>query len=172
MLSVSLMLVSLWVVEPWRSLLINLSAGFIGSMITVFYVEKIIRRNEEHEWRKVMVHVGRQVNILANGTTSTVRLALGLDLEMPSSLDEQVAVSSDPRRMRQVMLALIENGLLPNLSGLTEMDQNAWKTFANNMLGSIRDAERILSLFSKNLDPTIMGLILDNHERARGLLLQ
>ena len=40
------------------------------------------------------------------------------------------------------------------------------------MIANIRDAERILSLFSKNLDPTIIGLILDIHEKARGLLSQ
>jgi hypothetical protein len=70
------------------------------------------------------------------------------------------------------MIALIEDRLLPKISQLTEMNQGDWRTFANNMQRSVNDAERILSLFSKNLDPTIMGLILDIHEEARALLLQ
>ncbi len=155
--------------EPWRSLLVNLAAGLLGSIITVFYVEKIIRRNDQYEWTKVLSHVGRQVNILANGTTSSVRLAL--HLRMPSS-SEDIEVASDPRRVRAMMIALIEDRLLPEISQLTEMNQGDWRTFANNMQGSVSDAERILSLFSKSLDPTIMGLILDIHEKARALLSQ
>ena len=70
------------------------------------------------------------------------------------------------------MIALIEDRLLPKISLLAEMNQSEWRTFAMNMQGSVSDAERILSLFSKSLDPTIMGLILDIHENARALLLQ
>ena len=134
-------------------------------MITIFCVEKIIRRNEQYEWTKVMSHIGRQVNILANGTTSSVRLALRLKMPPPS-----LEVMSDPRRMRIMMIELIEFQILPAISRLSQMSQDDWRSFSNNMISSVRDAERILSLFSKNLDPTIMGLILDIHEKARALL--
>lgn len=164
-----LILGSLCATEPWRSLLVNLAAGLIGSMVTVFYVEKIIRRNEQHEWMKVMGHIGRQVNILANGTTSSIRLALGLPLPT-SSLDLEVL--NHPRRMRARMLALIERQLLPNINRLAEMNQKGWHTFANNMVNSVKDAERILSLFSRNLEPAIMGRVLDIHEKATALVLQ
>jgi hypothetical protein len=50
------------------------------------------------------------------------------------------------------------------------MDQEDWRRFAKNMLGCLKDVERIFSLFSRNLDPTIMGLILDIHEEARALM--
>jgi len=162
-----LMLASFFVPEPWRSLLVNLAAGLVGSMITVFYIEKIIRRNQQYEWTKVMGHIGRQVNILANGTTSSVRQALGLGMPL-SSLELEVV--SNPRRMRTMMIEIIEDQLLPQVVGLSQMNQKDWRIFSNNMIGSVKDAERILALFSKNLDPTIMGLILDIHERARVLL--
>jgi len=165
----ALMLASFCVGEPWRSLSVNLAAGLVGSIITVLYVEKIIRRHEQYEWTKVMGHIGRQVNVLANGTTSSVRLALGLN--MPLSPRDVDAID-DPRRLRTMMIELIEGRLLAGISGLSQMNQDAWRTFSNNMIGSVRDAERILSLFSKNLSPTIMGLILDIHEKARALLSQ
>src|SRR5690349_18430866 len=71
--------ISFSVKEPLRSLFINLAAGLLGSMVTVFYVETVIRRNEKNKWAKVYKHVGRQVNFLANATTSSVRGALGLE---------------------------------------------------------------------------------------------
>ncbi len=167
--STVLILVSFRASEPWRSLLINLAAGLLGSMITVLYVEKVIQRNEREEWTKVLGHVGKQVNILANGTTTSLRLALGLRMPRPSADD--VEVVRDPHRMREMMINLIENQLLPQISQLAEMNQKDWKTFATNMQSSVADTERILSLFSRNLDPTTMGLILDIHEGARTLLL-
>jgi hypothetical protein len=50
------------------------------------------------------------------------------------------------------------------------MDQKAWKTFAMNMQASVGDAERLMTMFSRNLDPGIMELVLDIHEEARGVL--
>jgi len=133
--AVVLMATSYCVPEPWRSLFVNLAAGLAGSVITVFYIEKIIRRNEQHEWTKVKEHVGRQVNILANATTSSVRLALGLDVPMPPNVAEVLA---DPRKFRPLMLELIERQLLPGISGLSQMKQDDWRIFANNMIGCVR----------------------------------
>src|SRR5713101_3208002 len=150
--SLALFLVSFWVNEPWRSLLINLTAGLLGSVITVFFVEKVIRWNEKEKWTKVLGHVGQQANILANGTSSSVRLAL--DLPLPRS-DNEFEVAHNPHLMREMMIKLIDNELLSKISELAEMDQKAWKTFAMNMQGSVADTERIMTLFSRNLDPVI-----------------
>ena len=158
-----LMAAGFCVPEPWRSLFVNLAAGLVGSVITVFYVEKIIRRNEQHEWMKVMGHVGRQVNILANATTSSVRAALKLKMPASSCAPE---VASDPRRLRTMMLDLIECDLLPQISGLGRMNQDDWRIFANNMIGSVKDAERLLSLFSRSIDPVIVGL--DSRHSRKG----
>src|SRR5437868_4887472 len=112
----ALMAAGFFVPEPWRSLFINLAAGLVGSMITVFYIEKIIRRSEQYEWTKVMGQIGRQVNILANATTSSVRLALGLKIS-PSAGESEVI--GDPKQMRKqmrtMMLEMIEHQLLPSI---------------------------------------------------------
>ncbi len=65
--------------EPWRSLLVNISAGLLGSIITVLYVDQILRRRERAEWANVSRHVGERVSRLAIATASSVRLALRLE---------------------------------------------------------------------------------------------
>ncbi len=80
-----LMVTSFGVSEPWRSLFVNLAAGLLGSVITVFYIDKILRRNEQYKWTKVRGHVGKQVNILANATSSSLRQALGIKLRISPS---------------------------------------------------------------------------------------
>lgn len=37
---------SVLVHEPWSGLLVNLAASFVGSIITVFYIDVVMRRHE------------------------------------------------------------------------------------------------------------------------------
>jgi len=39
--------------EPWRSLLVNLAAAFVGSVVTVFFVDAVLRRQRQVEWEAV-----------------------------------------------------------------------------------------------------------------------
>ncbi len=153
--------------EPWRGLLVNLSATFLGSVITVFYVDEVLRRNEEHRWKTVMGHVGRQVNILANQCVSSFRSALGLPL--PPFWDDPDLANSPPR-MREAICHVAEIQVLPSLNEMQDMDQDDWRNLANNMRGVIANCERVLALFGRNLDPLIMTLVLDLHEKATSVL--
>jgi hypothetical protein len=153
--------------DPWRSLLVNLAATFLGSIVTVFFIDKILRRNEEQRWERVKGQVGRQVTILANSFTSSVRTAL--KIRPPDSwMDPNL--SNDPARMREAMIELIEHDVLPAISGLQRMDQAAWRSFAANLSGGMLHCDRLISLFGSNLDPQITGLILDLHQRAGAVL--
>lgn len=161
-----LMFVSGCLPDRWSRLSVSLAAGMIGSLVTVFYVQRILRSDEQIQWEKVRGHVGKQVNILANGTISAFRLAL--DGDLPASL-ENTEVATNPRKLRRAMLDYIETVLLPGVSGLRNMDQEHWRIFAMNMAGSVHAAERLISLFSRHLDATVVGLILDTYEEARAL---
>jgi hypothetical protein len=153
--------------EPWRSLLVNLAATFLGSVITVFYVDEVLRCNEEHRWKTVMGHVGRQVNILANQCVSSFRSTLGLPL--PPFFDDPDLANSPPR-MREAIRQIAEVQVLPRLNEMRDMDQDDWRNLANNMRGVIAICERLLALFGRNLDPVIMTLVLDVHEKAISVL--
>jgi len=165
--AVASMLLSLFLCDPWRSLLINLAATFLGSIVTVFFVERIIRRSEEQRWARFRGHVGKQVTILANATASIVRNALALP--PPDTLN--VDLANDPARMRQLMINLIEGELLPASSRIEQMDQDDWRIFARNLLGAIRNCELLLSLFGPKLDAEITALVLDLYEKAREVLV-
>jgi peptidoglycan/LPS O-acetylase OafA/YrhL len=93
------MLVSLCVPDPWRSLLVNLAATFLGSIVTVFFVETILRRGEEQRWKKFQGHVGKQVSTLANGTASSVRNALAIP---PPDIRNEEGMVPNQVEMRQI----------------------------------------------------------------------
>jgi hypothetical protein len=162
------MLVSLCVSDPWRSLLVNLAATFLGSIVTVFFVETILRRNEEQRWKKFQGHVGKQVSILANGAASSVRNALAIP---PPDIRNEEGIMPNPAEMRQMMIAMIEEDLLPATARLEQMDQEDWRIFARNLYGAMRNCELLLSLFGSKLDAEVAALVLDLHEKAREVMI-
>jgi hypothetical protein len=161
------MLVSLCVPDPWRSLLVNMAATFLGSVVTVFFVEAILRRGEEQRWKKFRGHVSKQVSILANGTASSIRNALAIP---PPGFRNDVGGAPGPRELRLAMLSMIEEDLVPATGRLMLMDQDDWRIFANNLIGTMRSCELLLTLFGPKLDVEIAVLILDMYERARAVL--
>ena len=162
------MCAALYSLEPWRSLLVNISAGLLGSLVTVFFVDQMLRRREQSEWAKVSGHVQSQVTRLAIATASSVRLALRIPPPVFADVDRLV----DPKYIRQMMLIEIEGTITPQLGRLPKMTQKEWSIFAQNLAGSIRDAERLLTLFAKHLDSTVAASVLDIEEKARSVLGQ
>jgi hypothetical protein len=161
------MLISVFICDPWRSLLVNLTATFLGSIATVFFIDRILRRREEQRWERVKTHVGKQVSILVYGVASSVRTALGIE---PADAFDDPGVVENQTRLREVMTDFIERGLLPSTKGLSRTNQDGWRTFAANLRNAIFNCDRLISLFGINLDPRITGMILDLQEQARAVL--
>jgi hypothetical protein len=153
--------------EPWRSLLVNISAGLLGSLVTVLYVDQMLRRREQSEWAKVSSHVQSRVTRLAIATVSSVRLALRMP---PPSPD--VDRVDDSTYIRMMMLAEVKNNITPRLNQLPNMNQKDWSIFAKNLAGTILETERLLTLFARHLDSTVVASVLDIEERARSILGQ
>ncbi len=162
------MLVSLGVPDPWRSLLVNMAATFLGSIVTVFFVEAILRRGEEQRWKRFRGHVGKQATILAIGTASSVRNALAIP---PPDIQNDEGVVPNPAQMRQMMISMIEEDLLLASNRMKQMDQDDWRIFARNLLGAMRNCELLLTLFGPKLDAEIAVLVLDLYEKAREVLI-
>jgi len=161
-------LISLYVRDPWRSLLVNLTATFLGSIMTVFFVEKILRRGEEQRWSKFQGHVGKQVTTVAIGTASSVRNALAIP---PPEISNGKAKVPTLTQMRETVIAMIEEDLLPSTARMMEMDQDDWRIFANNLRGAMRSCELLFSLFGPKLDADIAALVLDLYEKTREMLI-
>lgn len=157
------MLVSLCVPDPWRSLLVNLAATFLGSILTVFFVERVLRREEEQRWQKFQRHVGKQVTVLAIGAASSVRIALSIPPPDPRNDREAPTLA----QIGQMTITMIEDDLLHSIERLWQMDQDDWRIFAANLAGAMRNCELLLSLFGTKLDAEIAVLVLDLHEKAR-----
>jgi len=153
--------------DPWRSLFVNLAATFLGSIVTVFFVEAILRRGEERRWKRFRGHVDKQMTILANATASSVRNALAIP---PPDIRNDEGDVPNAGQMRMMMISMIEEDLLPASNRMLQMDQDDWRIFARNLLGTMRQCELVLTIFGPKLDAEIAGLVLDLYEKARVVL--
>ena len=78
-LTIAAMLASVYVREPWSGLLVNLAASFVGAIITVGYIDVVVRRHERKQWVAVKARVEKHVERIANVCVHSIRGALGLE---------------------------------------------------------------------------------------------
>ena len=161
------MSVSFCVSDPWKSLLVNLAATFLGSIVTVFFVDTILRRDEEQRWERFQGHAGKQISILAIGTASSVRNALAIP---PPDVREEDGGVPNAAERRQILIAMIEDDLLRAIGRMEQMDQEDWRIFATNLQGAMRNCELTLTLFGPKVDAEVAALVLDLYEKAREVL--
>jgi hypothetical protein len=157
--------VSTRVAEPWKGLSVNVAAAFLGSIVTVFYVDKVLNRHQERVWASVRSKVLARLETVANVTVSSVRTAF--EVEPPNLMHDPTNLAL----MREEILRLAERRLVPARSHIHGMDQQAWKTLVLNLQGSAQEVDRLLTLFWRNLDADQTALLLQVQEDAQQLLV-
>jgi hypothetical protein len=157
--------VSLRVPDPWKGLAVNMAAAFLGSIVTVFYVDVVLSRHKAALWARVRSKVYMRLERLANASISSVRVGFGLE---PPALPRSNHV--DLALMREEMLRLAEQILMPALPGVAEMDQRDWRTLALNLQGTVSEVNSLLTLFSRTLDVEYTAVLLELQEVASLIL--
>lgn len=131
--------------EPWSGLFVNLGASFVGSIITVFYIDAVMRRHERVQWIAVKAKAEKSVERVANVCVTGCRTALGVG---PEAVDFQRNVAFNSREFRSRMAEFAENMLTPMLTGVRDLDEKAWRTLAHNLqaASACADTARLDSL--------------------------
>jgi hypothetical protein len=96
-------------------------------------------------WGKVRSKVLMRLKRIANAGIASVRSAFGLRAA-------DVFFSDDLPQMRREMIGLADQVLVPARARVERMDQNDWRILALKLKGTVQEVDRILSLFSRNLD--------------------
>lgn len=154
---------SVYLCEPWAGLLINLAAGFVGTMMTVLYVDVILKRHEAAQWSSVEQRVNMRVEGLANVCISSVRSSLGVGAEI---LDDVIGFAADTKRRRATMTRIAEGLLTENVGNIRNLNKQGWALLSTHLQGAVSLADRLLSTFGPRLDPALTDGILNLQEVA------
>ena len=140
-------------------LFVNLATEIAGIVITVAYVDWIVRRQDAERWRGMDARVTDRVNVFVNALVSGLREALGFG---PEILNESETMTGDPERIHREVLRVAEHVLVPAAPArLAGLDEAGWKRLATHLQSVWTEADRILDRFGHRLAPGQVELLLD-----------
>jgi hypothetical protein len=148
---------------PLDGFFINLSTEIIGIILTVVYVDLIIRRHEKMKWKNVNQRVSEQLIIMVNSVLSSIRDACKYSIEDVAGHDALYKLSR--MNINNMTLELIkgtEKVIEPNLQNkIKNFDQTTWNTLTTN-IGNIHNAcINYVSMFANIMNPRQYELVLD-----------
>ena len=145
----------------WDSdgLLINLTTEVLGIVVTVAYVDWIIRRHESNRWQGTNTRIAGRLKVYVNAVISGIRTGLGFG---PDVMDQAEIMSGDTERAHLEVLRVAEHVIAPaSRAQLAGLDEEGWRRLANHLQSMWAEAERLLDKFPQRLEPRQVELLLD-----------
>jgi hypothetical protein len=131
-------------------LLVNLSATFLGILVTVAYVDWIIRRHEERSWAESKARIDDRLLRFVNASTSGIRVSLGF----PLSVLGPAALSGDPDMAHEELMRVSREVLEPRtLDRITLLSSAGWAALDKQLSMAWLEADGLLTAFQGKLDP-------------------
>jgi hypothetical protein len=144
---------------PADGFFLNLAAGFIGSLVTVGYIDWILRRHEEERWRDADSRISQRLRTLANATVTGVRTSFGYASDI---FDRRAMASGDPDIMSVEVMRVATHVLAPQAEGrIASMNQAQWKLFVTHLQQSSIACGVMLDRFGHRLQPKTLATLLD-----------
>lgn len=158
-------------------LLVNLATEVLGIILTVYFVDRIIRNYENEKWRGVEIKLKKYIQVLVNAIISSIRLAFGFSLEDICNREVYIQVFNNPNENMHLMdseLVRISKEILePTVFVHVEnMNKKSWDLLNTNLKNANDSVEKIISLFGAKLTPEQFEILLDVQEIIDSFFMQ
>lgn len=164
-----LLVVALHVLLNWSGFFLNLSTEIVGIIITVAYVDYIVRRHESVKLAPADERIRRRIQQVATAALSRIRSGLGYGTEV---LDMSVLETGDSKLFRAEVIRLGHEVLEPSAYLRTgSLDRKGWATLARHMQDAWQDADKMLQVFGPRLEPKVFALLVDVQDAIFDVLM-
>ena len=158
-------------------LLINLATEVLGIILTVYFVDRIIRNYESEKWRGVELKIKKYIQVLVNAIISSFRLAFGFSLEDTCNREVYIRVLNNPNEnihlMDSELVRISKEILEPSVFvHVANMNKKSWDLLNANLKNASNSVERIISLFGAKLTPEQIEILLDVQEIIDNFIMQ
>jgi hypothetical protein len=144
---------------PADGFFLNLAAGFVGSLVTIGYIDWVLRSHEIDRWKDADLRINRRLTKLSNSTITGIRISFGFGTEM---FDQVALESGDPELMRKEVLRVATYVLLPvTAAKVKSLDEIKWKTLVRHLDQASVQCGLVLDRFGHRLDQTTISVVLD-----------
>jgi hypothetical protein len=139
--------------------LVNVATGLIIVILTVSYVEWVLRRHESEAWGGTDARVRERLDVFVNATISSVRIGLGFSPDVTEVYGSPTLDSDElHRRVLLVSKDILEPDIHVRMAGL---DEAGWGLLMTNLQSVWAESERLLDRFYHRLRPRQVELMLD-----------
>lgn len=151
---------------PWQGLFMNLATTFLGILITVVYVDYVMKRHEELYWSGAKFKIVARLQQVAARAGTQFRHLFDLDLDsLPIGLTKDRAV------LRVAMIRLNEEILLPGLKDhVSRLSQEQWAKVAKALKGTDDEVQEFLRIYGNRLDPVSIEGLMGIQDEVRAFL--
>lgn len=151
---------------PWSGLFINIATTFLGVLITVFYVDLILKQQNEIRWKKVKSHCTHRITRIANLTILDFRTAFKISLTLDSSLLK----TDNQNELRSHLADHTETILIPSFAEkINQLTQKDWEKLMQGLKEIIQLTERTFDMYANNIDPEILECVLEIQDKANSI---
>lgn len=154
---------------------INLATELIGIILTVMYVDYIIKKREAEKWENVENKISQALSTLVNATISTVRTAFGYGIDI---IDYEVerAVLLNPTKninlMHKELMRISKEILEPTaLERISILDQKGWMSFIKGLQYLYGSADKFLTVHGAKLTPKQYELLIEFQEALNKIII-
>ncbi|HEV2498299.1 MAG TPA: hypothetical protein VGY31_01810 [Terriglobia bacterium] len=152
-----------------HDLLVSLAATFVGSILTVAYIDTVLQRRQDLRWAGLRSRAAKRLFALANACITSIRSTLKVSARVVDDPDEP---SLDLRILRTRMIRVARDILPQQISQIRDIDSSDWGCLCASLGASIEIGDRLLGLFGREFPPRIAELVLDIQSAAQGVISQ
>jgi hypothetical protein len=147
---------------------INLSTELLGIVLTVAYVDWVLKAHESAQWSGAESRIRSRLEVLVNRLISGIRNSFGFG---PSVVEQLIPVTNDPKGIHEALLRFGKEVLAPVArERLDSLDEAGWRKLATHLQMVWSEAERVINLFGNRLQPRQLELLLDIQQTVQEAL--
>lgn len=158
-LSISTLLLSLYVSRPFdlSSLLINLSTDFFMIIVTVLYVDWVIRSSEQTQWR----HVDEQITRRLRAIVYDYIIYLFKPVDILEVMNSVSPTATFPVQIKPCIEAARKITQDENFQEkVRSIDDEEWLQMVSELRQVIDDSSKLMDMFSSRMHTEQVSLIL------------
>ncbi len=127
----------------------NLATELLGIVITVFYVDWVIRNHEREKWQRVDERIAERLRILLNCTVSCMRGGLAIDFRaLKTNINDPYLMHLDVMRVGTEVIGPRAESIVGSL------DSAGWKRLADRFFEARSAVSEFVQFFQSRVSPT------------------
>jgi hypothetical protein len=153
---------------PRQGLFAGFTATFLGILVTVSYVDYVLRQHEKTRWARAKTLIDKRINIFADISISHFRIAFDVSYKVFN----QKAMDFDKlSSIRSEMIRITKDILLPSVEkAIPRLGEEDWKNLVRQLRISYEYGDKLFVLFGNWIEPEKLSLIMEIQDEIEKIL--